>query len=192
MRRRAVSHDVRRLPRRLRDKYTKEKNKSGGSVPPAKRPSRKHRYIHHALGRSTWLQNKQLLCWNMKAKLPLFREIMTDRQTDWPMNRPGHKIDSLPIRNKAKLVGDSRYKFNQNKGRLNSIFIFVMVSQKIGFTWHQYTDKDGNNDVTKVPMGAWKCNFPPCQENWIDDQQTDRRGHYKVTLSIDNYSKHLF
>jgi len=43
MRRRAVSHDVRRLPRRLRDKYASEKSKGGGNVPAAKRPSRKHR-----------------------------------------------------------------------------------------------------------------------------------------------------
>jgi len=43
MRRRAVSHDVRRLPQRLRNKYAWEKQQSGGDVPAAKRPSRKHR-----------------------------------------------------------------------------------------------------------------------------------------------------
>merc|ERR1719334_1952263 len=44
MRRRAVSHDVRRLPQRLRNKYAWEKQQSGGDVPAAKRPSRKHRF----------------------------------------------------------------------------------------------------------------------------------------------------
>jgi ribonuclease P/MRP protein subunit POP1 len=43
MRRRAVSHDVRRLPRRLREKYIKEKNQGGGNVAASKRPSRRHR-----------------------------------------------------------------------------------------------------------------------------------------------------
>eukprot|EP00088_Acartia_fossae_P048508 TRINITY_DN5295_c0_g1_i12.p1 TRINITY_DN5295_c0_g1~~TRINITY_DN5295_c0_g1_i12.p1 ORF type:complete len:959 (+),score=235.08 TRINITY_DN5295_c0_g1_i12:40-2916(+) len=43
MRRRAVAHDVRRLPRKWRDRYMREKEAGGGDIPASKRPSRKHR-----------------------------------------------------------------------------------------------------------------------------------------------------
>jgi len=43
MRRRAVAHDVRRLPARLRMKYKREKDSSGGNIAAGKRPSRKFR-----------------------------------------------------------------------------------------------------------------------------------------------------
>lgn len=43
MRRRAISHDPRRLPRRLREKHKRERENGKAVGPPSKRPSRKHR-----------------------------------------------------------------------------------------------------------------------------------------------------
>jgi len=66
MRRRAVSHNPRRLPRRLRPAHTSQRDKSGGEGRVAKRPSRRHRrrpknlieeYIRRQRpGRPVWLE----------------------------------------------------------------------------------------------------------------------------------------